>query len=436
MARLILTEAGEDVEVGGNVTVVGTTSGGEVITVLRGNVVLDPSFNAGGDTVRLPDIASAFSVRISGSTVILVGTTATITIPIGAAGLQVAFDDVTRTLKFDTTLNLAKLGDQTLTGSETGVLPFGVTGQMVGTDGADTINGTVGNDVIDGIGGNDTIIGLGGDDLIRGGLGDDTLTGGAGDDQIYGGAGNDRIIDNEGAYAVLDGGAGNDHISINNLALTSLNITGGDGDDLIDLRLGTAGFGIVSGGNGADRVVINSQGLEVSVQLGAGRDVLELPAGALHTGDFGLTIVRDFEVGANGDRVDFASALSSYLTNYTPGSNPFASGHLRLIDYFGNAYLQVDRDGSGGSATFSDLINFAGTDKNALTADNLGGFDPRASVASSSVTSMATVVAPADPVPELHPVAVAPHDFSAMDIAYAPQSFKTMVDPGAYFFLA
>jgi hypothetical protein len=54
MARLILTEPGKDVVVGGNVTVIGTVAPGEVITVIRGNVMLDPSFNTGGNTVRLP----------------------------------------------------------------------------------------------------------------------------------------------------------------------------------------------------------------------------------------------------------------------------------------------------------------------------------------------------------------------------------------------
>ncbi|NJC04989.1 Ca2+-binding RTX toxin-like protein [Sphingomonas kaistensis] len=432
MARLILTEPGEDVDVGGNVTVIGTTSGGEVITIIRGNVVLDPSFNAGGDTVRLQDLASTFTVRISGANAVLIGATSSVTIPIGSSGLQVAFDDVIRTLRFDTALGVAKLGDQTITISETGVIPVGATGQLLGTEGNDILNGTAGNDVIDGLGGNDTINGLGGDDFIRGGLGDDTLSGGAGDDQIIGGAGNDRIIDDEGTYAVLDGGTGNDHISVNNLAITSLNVTGGEGDDLIELTLGTAGFAIVSGGNGADRVVVSSgQGMEVSVSLGAGRDELVLPAGSLGNGNFGFTIVRDFEVGSNGDKVDLASALNGYLTNYTPGSNPFASGHLRLIDFFGNAYLQVDRDGAAGpNTTFSDLINFAGIDKNALTAANFNGFDPAASIASASVSSLGFA---AESEPE--PVAVAPTEYIGHFDYSPPQHLGSLIDHGGYFFL-
>jgi Ca2+-binding RTX toxin-like protein len=328
---------------------------------------------------------------------------------------------------FDPAQNVGKLGDQVLTPSETGVLPFGAKEVRVGTEGADTLTGTAGNDVIDGLGGNDTINGLGGDDFIRGGLGDDTLTGGAGDDQLYGGGGNDRAIDDQGDYAVLDGGTGNDRISVNNLAITSLNVSGGDGDDLIELTLGTAGLAFVSGGNGADRVVVDSEGMEVSVQLGAGRDELVLPGGALGTGDFGLTIVRDFEVGANGDKVELAAALSDYLTNYTAGSNPFASGHLRLINFFGNAYLQVDRDGSAGPGGFDDLINFAGIDKDTLTAANFNGFDPKASTAATPMTTLA-------PAAEPEPIAQPGNGYD--DLAYIPHhDLDVFSHHGGYFFL-
>ena len=443
MARLILTEPGEDVDVGGNVTVIGTPSGGEVITVLRGNIILDPSFNAGGDTVRLPDLASAFTVRILGSTAIIAGATVTITIPVGTAGMQVVFDDVARTLFYDAGTQTAKLGDQAITVSETGVIPVGATGQILGTEGNDTINGTAGKDVIDGLGGNDIINGLAGDDFIRGGAGDDTIDGGAGNDEIYGGAGNDTITDNEGTFGIIDGGIGNDTITVNNLLATSLTVSGGDGDDLIRVSMGPDGVAYINGGNGNDRLEISTQGADMIVTLGAGRDTVVLPANALGSGDFGLTNIRDFEVGANGDVVDLGAALSTFLQNYTAGSNPFASGHLRLIDYFGNAYLQVDRDGAGGSATFTDLINFAGVNKDALTAANFNGFDPKASVAAvAKVAAMAvsgdlTIAQDASaPLasangPEL--IAQADHLFG--DMSYTgPQSLGVKFDLGGYFF--
>lgn len=427
MARLILTEPGEDVDVGGNVTIFGTTAPDEVITVIRGNIVFDPSFNVGGDTVRLPDMASAFTIRIVGSSVILASATATVTIPIGTAGLQVAFDDVIRTLRFDPVVNVAKLGDQTITSSETGVLPVGATTLVTGTEGADTINGTAAADVIDGLGGNDTINGLAGDDFIRGGLGDDTISGGDGEDEIYGGGGIDRITDNEGGYAVLDGGPGNDIITVDNHDITSFIVNGGDGDDVLQFSLGPVGFGSADTGNGADRVVVTSQGMEVSLLLGAGRDQLVIPAGALGTGEFGLTIVRDFEVGPNGDRVDLGDALASYLVNYTPGSNPFATGHLQLVDSFGNAFLKVDRDGPGPSVS-EDLINFAGIDISMFTAENFSGFNPQATVAAAPAASLAAVSEPELIAQDVNPFG---------DMAYvATDPMNLFGGHGGYFFLA
>jgi hypothetical protein len=60
-------------------------------------------------------------------------------------------------------------------------------------------------------------------------------------------------------------------------------------------------------------------------------------------------------------------------------------------------------------ATFEDLINFAGVSKDALTADNFSGFDPKASVA--SVAKVAAAAVAEDIAQEAQPVG---------DIAAAP----------------
>ena len=125
MARVILTQAGEDVDVGGDLTVIGTRSGGEVITLVRGTITLDPSFNAGGDTVRLPDDAGFFTVRLVGSSAVIAGLGLSVSIPVGSTGLQVSFNDVSRTLLFDAASSSVKLGDQTVTGVLANVAPAG-----------------------------------------------------------------------------------------------------------------------------------------------------------------------------------------------------------------------------------------------------------------------------------------------------------------------
>ena len=100
-------------------------------------------------------------------------------------------------------------------------------GDGTGTDKDDVILGTPGADVIDGGSGSDTICGQGGVDIINGGDGDDTIHGGFGIDYIYGEAGEDT----------LDGGGGSDRMF-------------GGADD--DLMLGDSGADRMYGGPGDD----------------------------------------------------------------------------------------------------------------------------------------------------------------------------------------
>ena len=62
---------------------------------------------------------------------------------------------------------------------------------IVGSSGADTLNGYLGNDILRGNDGNDILLGGGGADTLYGNVGNDTLVGGAGQDTLYGGGGAD-----------------------------------------------------------------------------------------------------------------------------------------------------------------------------------------------------------------------------------------------------
>lgn len=114
---------------------------------------------------------------------------------------------------------------------------------ILGTGGADTINGLGGNDTICGGNGADVINGGGGDDTIYGGAGADLIDGGGGNDELYGEAGNDEIFGRSGDD-MIDGGTGVDSLS------------GGPGPDEIHTGSGaTVGSGVfVSGGGGADTI--------------------------------------------------------------------------------------------------------------------------------------------------------------------------------------
>ncbi len=117
MARLILTQPGEDVFIGGSVDVIGTSAVGEVITVVQGTVTLDPSFNLGGDTVDLPGNAGTFQVRRDGSNAVITGNNISVTIPFGNEGVDVRFDDVTLKLRIDNGQTV--LGGQVVTSTAT-----------------------------------------------------------------------------------------------------------------------------------------------------------------------------------------------------------------------------------------------------------------------------------------------------------------------------
>lgn len=106
MARLTLSQPGEDVFIGGaDVEVIGTASSGEVINVFGGNIRLDASFNQGGDTVVLPGLATSYTAYREGSVVILTRNDGAVSvrIPFGTAGLELQFDGGdSRVLLFDT----------------------------------------------------------------------------------------------------------------------------------------------------------------------------------------------------------------------------------------------------------------------------------------------------------------------------------------------
>lgn len=143
MARLTLTTPGEDVDVGGTVTVIGTRSGGEVITVTRGNISLDASFNAGGDTIVLPGDSGTYTVRLSGSQAIIASSGVSVSIPIGTAGTSIQFGETTLILQINTSTGTATLGQLTITSTaqplgEILQSPFG-TNVVLETESNDTL---------------------------------------------------------------------------------------------------------------------------------------------------------------------------------------------------------------------------------------------------------------------------------------------------------
>ncbi|HEX8644503.1 MAG TPA: M10 family metallopeptidase, partial [Allosphingosinicella sp.] len=226
--------------------------------------------------------------------------------------------------------------------------------------------------------GGQTLTGNGGANLITGAAGNDVIEGGAGPDELRGGAGNDLLTDAAGSTAA-HGEGGNDRISIVQAAAGVLGdtytLTGGDGDD--EIRISVRGHVGVSidAGSGDDRVVIASLDPEAQtrVTLGAGRDILTVKS----EGANGLPYVdvADFAAGEAGDRIDLDALMAARLTNWNPGDNPFATGHLALVQAGADAVIQIDLDGGGDQ--LRELVRLENVHESTLVEANLGFAVPR-----------------------------------------------------------
>lgn len=85
---------------------------------------------------------------------------------------------------------------------------YGRPATIVGTEGADRLEGSFADDVIVALGGDDVVHGRGGGDWICGGSDQDALSGGPGDDHVYGQDGGDSIIEGFGDDVAVAGPPG------------------------------------------------------------------------------------------------------------------------------------------------------------------------------------------------------------------------------------
>lgn len=95
------------------------TAGFQDITFSDGiNVfTLDPSFNQGGDILRLPGDAGDYTIELSASTAVLASGASTYTIPVGPLGISIVFADGARDLRLDPATEEVTIGDQPVAAS-------------------------------------------------------------------------------------------------------------------------------------------------------------------------------------------------------------------------------------------------------------------------------------------------------------------------------
>lgn len=96
---------------------------------------------------------------------------------------------------------------------------------------------------------------------------------------------------------------------------------------------------------------------------GAGRDTFGI------TDTSGATIT-DFSVGNNGDSIEIGTWM---FTNFEERSDPFASGHARLIQSGVDSLFQLDLDGSMGAGVFLTAAILKNVNKGDLVANNFRG---------------------------------------------------------------
>ncbi len=190
--RLFLGE-GFSGGVGGVGIVSGTIGFEEVRVIGDGNIInFDPTFNRGGDVIRLTGSATDYFATRSGSQIVLTNDVSTYSIPVGLNGTSIVFDDdagnLSRQVRF-VDGNIMRLGSQTITSIETAVtatdalFPIPSEGNVAATarmfvgidatvslDGDYTVNGSAtGAETIDWLGGDlnfDSTFNRGGDTLI------------------------------------------------------------------------------------------------------------------------------------------------------------------------------------------------------------------------------------------------------------------------------
>ena len=281
------------------------------------------------------------------------------------------------------------------------------TAQDTGGEGIDTLSGI---EYLTGSAFGDTLRGNDAFNLIIDNAVTSTATALGQTDALYGYGGDDSILvtRTSGTVAtniIMDGGDGNDIIELRSGALgaapaavadglstaTYLSVGATSSDRNLDTVTVDAGAGndriiltgvasaTVNAGSGNDTLSISMRGgagvNNYQLTLGAGADVVQLAGtGPETTTTARSSRITDFDRGNTGDRFEMTSFLNGGLTGYTANSNPFASGHLRLIQSGTDLLLQSDRDGAGTTNDFVTLFAISNGYTGGFTAFNFDGF--------------------------------------------------------------
>ncbi|RAK58132.1 Calx-beta domain-containing protein [Phenylobacterium deserti] len=219
---------------------------------------------------------------------------------------------------------------------------------LMGTSGADTLNGGAAADTIQGVGGNDKIFGNAGDDVLDGGEGADTVSGGDQNDLIRGGAGDDVLKGNNDNDTIV-GGAGAD------------NLTGSSGLDVFRFESLDGSVDVITDFSGNDKIELDLQGFGIAggqVLFVNGLGATEAGVAALHYTAANGALYLDLNGGDAADAVQFATLSNRYALTQT--SVGFTNGAVAAPALSVVATDVSKAEGHGGTTTFTFTVTRSG----------------------------------------------------------------------------
>ncbi|MFH1159137.1 MAG: type I secretion C-terminal target domain-containing protein, partial [Pseudomonadota bacterium] len=137
--------------------------------------------------------------------------------------------------------------------------------------------------------------------------------------------------------------------NVENLTLTGSSAINGTGNTLDNVIIGNSGANTLSGGSGND-ALYGKDGLD-TLTGGDGADIFVFEAATAYNN---IDVISDFSTGA-GDAID----LSDLLTSYNPGVDTLTDW-VKIEDSGSDSAVSVDRDGTGGTYSWTQMATIAG----------------------------------------------------------------------------
>ncbi|MDX2309067.1 MAG: CHRD domain-containing protein [Hyphomicrobium sp.] len=231
---------------------------------------------------------------------------------------------------------------------------------LIGGSGNDSLFGNSIANRLEGDDGDDEIDGRSGADDLHGGAGNDTLVGGGGNDVLSGGTGNDSL-NGGNDFDIVSYGKTLGGVAVNLSVLTSQNVGGGQGMDIIANVEGIIGsqHADTLTGDGAGNTLAGNQGND-TLKGGAGADTLTGGTGndAFVWDGQGLDTISDF-----GSTYFEANLLGT--NEVTPNAST-ATGSATLVLNLASTRLALSLATAG--------LDWDGLQTTGTTLDNVNGF--------------------------------------------------------------